>query len=78
MDVAVKFAHFYAKDWMREDMIKEIGFMKSLGKHPNLLVMVGYVKSIENPVICTEFCVNGSLLDVLKKHKLHFMVAFIL
>lgn len=53
-------------------MIKEIGFMKSLGRHPNLLVMVGYVKSTENPVILTELCM-GSLLDILHKHPLHFM-----
>lgn len=53
-------------------MIKEIGFMKSLGQHSNLLVMVGYVKSIENPVILTELCVS-SLLDILRKHRLHFM-----
>lgn len=54
-------------------MIKEIGFMKTLGSHSNLLVMVGYVKSIDNPVILTELCTNGSLLDILLKHPLHFM-----
>jgi hypothetical protein len=72
MDVAAKFSRIHTKDWMREDIIKEIGFMKSLGQHPNLLIMVGYVKSIENPVICTELCVS-SLLNVLRKHPLHFM-----
>lgn len=37
MDVAVKFPHFYANESVREDMLREISFMKALGKHDNLL-----------------------------------------
>jgi hypothetical protein len=55
-------------------MIREIEFMKTLGKHDNLLIMVGCVKDPENPVIATEFCVHGDLLKVLRKHDLHFVV----
>lgn len=47
--------------------------MKSIGKHENLLSMVGYVKDIESPVIALEFCEHGDLLQVLQKHELHFM-----
>ena len=55
-------------------MIREIEFMKTLGKHDNLLVMVGCVKDLENPVIATEFCPNGDLLKILSKHELHYLV----
>jgi hypothetical protein len=34
-------------------MIREIDFMKTLGKHDNLLIMVSYVKDPENPVIAS-------------------------
>jgi serine/threonine protein kinase len=74
MDVGVKFAHAYASQTIREDMLKEIEFMKTIGKHPNLLVIVGYVKDLEAPVIATQYCSNGDLLEVLRKHELHFMV----
>jgi serine/threonine protein kinase len=55
-------------------MIREIEFMKTLGHHENLLIMVGCVKDPENPVIATEFCSNGDLLKILRKHELHYLV----
>jgi serine/threonine protein kinase len=57
-------------------MIREIEFMKTLGRHENLLVMVGCVKDPDNPVIATEFCENGDLLKILRKHDLHYLVSF--
>jgi serine/threonine protein kinase len=74
MDVAVKFAHSYADSSARKDMIREIDFMKTLGQHVNLLFMVGCVTDPDNPVIATEFCANGDLLKILRKHELHFLV----
>lgn len=74
MDVAVKFVHVHANKALRDDMMQEIEFLKHLGKHENLLVMVGYVKDPESPVIATGFCANRDLLRVLRKHDLHYMV----
>ncbi|KAI6236293.1 Protein tyrosine kinase [Aphelenchoides besseyi] len=75
MDVAVKFAHSYADQSVRKDMIREIQFMKTLGQHDNLLVMIGCVKDPENPVIATEYCAHGDLLKVLRKHELHYLTS---
>lgn len=90
MEVAVKFCHEYATQLsrysiklfslpifilcFREDMLKEIEFMKLLGIHANLLSMIGCVNSADNPVIITEYCLYGDLLKVLRSHQLHFMV----
>ena len=67
-DVAVKFIHTHANRELKEDMMAEIEFFKAIGKHDNLLVMVGYVNDVESPVIATEFCSNGDLIGVLRKH----------
>ncbi|KAI6187301.1 Protein kinase domain-containing protein [Aphelenchoides besseyi] len=66
MDVAVKFAHSYADQ--SRDMIREIQFMKTIGQHDNLLVMIGCVKDPENPTSerCNEVDVCLLLTDLLR------------
>lgn len=41
--------------------------MKSVGKHPNIVSIVGHcTSSINELMLLTEFCVGGSLLDLLR------------
>ncbi|KAI6238761.1 hypothetical protein M3Y99_00657900 [Aphelenchoides fujianensis] len=73
-EVAVKSSHSYATR-ARKDMMREIEFMKTIPKHPNLVNMLGCVSEEDRPVIVTELCENGSLHDVLTAHTLHYTSA---
>lgn len=46
---------------------QEISVMKSVGKHPNVVSIIGHCTSnIEELMLFTEFCDAGSLLDLLR------------
>uniref|UniRef100_A0AC34QMY7 Protein kinase domain-containing protein n=1 Tax=Panagrolaimus sp. JU765 TaxID=591449 RepID=A0AC34QMY7_9BILA len=68
-EVAVKMLHTHSDDLSREELRKEIDFMKTLGYHPHVLNMIGCVSSIYDPLLIVEYCANGDLLTMLRKHK---------
>lgn len=46
---------------------QEISVMKSVGKHPNIVSIIGHCTSnIEELMLLTEFCDDGNLLDYLR------------
>lgn len=46
---------------------REIDMMKSVGKHPNILGIIGHcTANIETLMLFTEFSDNGNLLDFLR------------
>lgn len=46
---------------------QEISVMKSVGRHPNIVSIIGHCTSnIEELMLLTEYCDSGSLLDLLR------------
>ena len=68
-EVAVKMLHEHADESSREELRKEIDFMKTLGFHPHVLNMIGCVSSLYDPLLIVEYCANGDLLTLLRKNK---------
>lgn len=46
---------------------KEIQIMKSAGKHPNIVSLIGYCTIYEKPLLIVEYCSNGDLQTYLRK-----------
>lgn len=57
----------------RIDFHREIQFMKELGYHPHILNIIGSVSSTENPLLIVEYCANGDLLNLLRRHKQYIL-----
>lgn len=68
-EVAVKMLKKQAADYFRVELEREIEFMKTLGSHPHVLQMVGYVSSECKPLLLLEYCPDGDLLSHLRKHR---------
>jgi serine/threonine protein kinase len=51
------------------ELDREIEFMKTLGSHPHVLQMVGFVGSESKPLLLLEYCADGDLLSLLRKHR---------
>jgi hypothetical protein len=48
--------------------------MKSLGYNKNLVCMLGYVQNpASERLLVLEYCVNGNLLDFVRKNKTKFV-----
>uniref|UniRef100_A0A914R0Z7 Protein kinase domain-containing protein n=1 Tax=Panagrolaimus davidi TaxID=227884 RepID=A0A914R0Z7_9BILA len=73
-EVAIKMLHTHADDESRTELKKEIAFMKTLGYHPHVLSMIGCVSSIYEPLLIVEYCANGDLLTLLRRHKDYILV----
>lgn len=58
----------------RDELKKEIAFMKNLGYHPHVLSMIGCVSSIYEPLLVVEYCANGDLLTLLRRHKDYILI----
>lgn len=46
---------------------QEIQIMKSAGKHPNIVSLIGYCTIYDKPLLVVEYCCNGDLQTYLRK-----------
>lgn len=66
-EVAVKMLPERASIDDIEGFLREISLMKSVGKHENIVGIVGHVtKDYRDMMLLTEFCSEGNLLDYLR------------
>uniref|UniRef100_A0A7E4VQ30 Protein kinase domain-containing protein n=1 Tax=Panagrellus redivivus TaxID=6233 RepID=A0A7E4VQ30_PANRE len=72
-EVAVKMLYNHADESAQEDLLREISFMKRLGYHPHVLSMVGCITLGYEPLLVIEFCANGDLLSLLRRHRSDFL-----
>ncbi|KAH7714957.1 Protein F09A5.2 [Aphelenchoides avenae] len=60
------------KPTSKEEMQRELGLMRDLGRHPHVVNLVGYVP-LQTPLLVLEYCAKGDLLgylrDQLQGHK---------
>ncbi|XP_064622328.1 tyrosine kinase receptor Cad96Ca-like [Lineus longissimus] len=69
MTVAVKKLHEYADKCQKQEFLREIHLMKTLGSHQNVVNMIGCC-TIEEPLcLVVEHMPNGDLLHYLRKHR---------
>ena len=69
MEVAAKMAPEHSADKDNRDLLAEIKLMKLIGYHPHLLSMVACVTRANPVCLLTEFCANGSVLALIRKHR---------
>ena len=62
----------YAEDSHKEDFMKEIALMKSIGKHANIVSIMGCVTLSEPVCLIVENVPHGDLLHYLRRHR-HLM-----
>ncbi|KAH7699313.1 Protein F09A5.2, partial [Aphelenchoides avenae] len=68
-EVAVKRLKKHADEYFRDEFMREIEFMKTLGSHPHVLQMVGYLRTDEKTLLLLEYCADGDLLTLLREHR---------
>ncbi|XP_031631227.1 tyrosine-protein kinase receptor torso-like isoform X2 [Contarinia nasturtii] len=75
-DIAVK---MLKKDACIDNILgflNEIGLMKSVGQHENIVGIVGHCTKLNNIMLLTEYCHEGNLLDYLRKFRASFSPEF--
>lgn len=51
----------------KEEILREISLMKSVGSHENIVCIVGHITAtLDNMMLLTEYCSQGDLLNYLK------------
>ncbi|XP_055542960.1 tyrosine-protein kinase receptor torso [Wyeomyia smithii] len=67
VNVAVKMLKEFPSLGDIKEFRREIEVMKSVGKHPNVVSILGhYTKSVEDMMLLTEYCSEGNLLNYLR------------
>ncbi|KAK0054295.1 tyrosine-protein kinase receptor torso, partial [Biomphalaria pfeifferi] len=68
--VAVKMLKEHATPEERRFLLLEIGTMKTLGIHPNLVSIVACITNSTRPCLIMEYCPLGDLRNYLRQHRL--------
>ena len=71
MEVAVKMLpeQFAGSDASNDALLAEIALMAKMGQHPHLLCLLACVTLTQPLCLVTEFCSNGSVLSLIRKHR---------
>jgi serine/threonine protein kinase len=67
--VAVKMLPKHTDETNRADLLDEMNFMKQLGYHSHIISLLGCVSDPDKPMIITEYCAHGDMLQFVRKHK---------